>query len=175
MGRPVAEVEGKAHRPLGDHLTQKSRLYDHLAGEFHARTGEAQSLVAIASQGPQPTMGVSDAGMEQEVEQTRKQRIADVPILPGHGARLDAAGEAVAHAKAGAFDQSLDHRRGLPKVVGAVGVAHDEISPARRSETATQGRAIALFQNRDHAGAEASGYRRAAIRAAVVGDHDLAR
>ena len=49
----------------------------------------------------------------------------------GHGARLDAAGEAVAHDEVVAAAQRVDERAEVGEVVAVVGVAHDDEAPAR--------------------------------------------
>jgi len=52
-----------------------------------------------------PQWGVANAGPEQNIQNARQDRIADVSVLPGHGARLDASPEARSHAQIGALHQ----------------------------------------------------------------------
>ena len=129
------EDRGQASPALRRCAVLQARLDHHLAGEFHAvaiqleRARKASRLIAR-----RPQWASSIARAEEEVEDAGQRRIADIAVLPGHGAGGDAALEARAHAQIGALDQLADHRHGLAEIVGAVGVAEDEIAAARGIE-----------------------------------------
>ena len=172
--RAIAQVGGKGGGNFGDGLAQQRRLDDHFAGELHARPLQAQPVEAVAGERAQAAMGVVDARAEQYVEQAGQGRIADVAVLPGHGARLDAALESRAHAEIGATEQLADHRRRFHEIVGAVGVAHHEEAAVGGLEARHERGAIAASRDGNNARTQLAGEGLAAVRAAIVCDHHLA-
>ena len=92
-----------------------------------------------------------------------------------HRARLDAAGEAVAHDQLGAIFQRIDEGVELAPVVAVVGVGHDQIFAARRAGRGADRRAIALDRLMDDARAEAFGDLDRPVGRAIVADDDFAR
>ena len=97
-----------------------------LGGELHPGRAQVERRQQVAAEGAHPAVGVADAGPEEEVEQPREQRVADVPVKPGHRARLDP-GHPVADHQVGAVAQRPDEAVDLGEVVGVVGVAHEDV------------------------------------------------
>ena len=74
----------------------------------------------------------------------------------------------------GAAAQPGDKRVERGKIVGIVGVAHDDVAAVGGLDAADQGRAITALRDRHHAGAMRPGDVLRAVGGAVVGDHHLA-
>ncbi len=119
-------------------------------------------------------MGVVDLRSEEDIEKSGEQGVSDIAVLPRHGARFDPALEPRAHAKVSAVDERAHHVHSFAEVIGAVGVAHDQIAAPGPLEAAAQGRAIAFFGYGDHPGAQAFRQGLATVRAAIVSHHHLA-
>ena len=117
---------------------------------------------------------VPHAGAEEEVEDAREHRVADVAVQPRHRARLDVV-HPVAHHEVGAVLELLDEARDLGEVVREVGVGHHDVArrgrrrsrPGRRCRS----RAAARGTTRAPAAAASSALR---VLGRVVGDDDLA-
>ena len=128
----------------------------------------------VAAQRAHAAVGVVDAGAEQQVEEARQQRVADVAVMPRHRARMDVL-HPVADHHVGAVLQLGDEARDLVEVVGEVGVGHHDVSARarRRTRPCRRCRSRARARGRRSRPAPAAS-RRAAVLGVVVGDDDLA-
>ncbi len=63
----------------------------HLGSELHPGRAQVEPREHVAPQRAHPAVRVVDAGAEQQVEEARKQRVADVAVVPRHRARMDVA------------------------------------------------------------------------------------
>ena len=117
-------------RHLADAQARLRRVDDDLAGELHPLGGESQAVVGLSREGPHAAVGVGDIEAEELVEQSGKDRVPDIPVQPGHGAREDLAVETAAEHIVGLATPELrDERIQLAEVVGGVGVTHHQILP----------------------------------------------
>ncbi|HTT84229.1 MAG TPA: hypothetical protein VMF67_12160 [Rhizomicrobium sp.] len=119
-------------------------------------------------------MRVIDAGAKKHIQDAGQHRIADITVLPGHGTVRDSALESRPHAQTCAVDQLANHRNAVRKIIAAVGIAHQQISPERAVTSADQRRAIAPHWYIDDARAEFSRQRLAAIGRTIVSNDNLA-
>ena len=119
-------------------------------------------------------MCIAHAGTEQEIEDPRKDRIADVAMMPWHCARLDLAAQPVAHDDFVAGLPFLDETRQLLEIVAVVGVAHDDERSARFLDALAQSVAVAFERGVNDARPVRSGDVDRAVGRAVVGDDHLA-
>lgn len=115
-------------------------------------------------------LGVADAGAEDKVQGVSKQRIADVSVLPWHRVGFDRALEARPHAEVRAIHEGANHFDAFAKIVGAIGVAHDQKRAGRRLHAAGERRAITWLRDLNKHRAEGPCDQLAPVRAAVVGD-----
>ena len=102
------------------------RADHHLGGELHAGRAQIQLGQDVAAEGAHAAVRVIDAGAEQQVEEPRQQRVADVAVQPWHGARLDVL-HPVADDHVGAVLELGDEARDLVEVVRQVGVGHHDV------------------------------------------------
>ena len=119
-------------------------------------------------------MKVRDVGAEEEAAEAGEDGVPEPAMERRHGALFDHALEARAHDEVRARLESLHKVRHGAEVVGEVGVAHDDVCPARGREPAGEGRAIAGCGNGNHARPGRFRERLRAVRRAVVRDDDLA-
>ena len=78
-------------------------------------------------------MKVPRGAAEEKPPDTGENRVADVTILPhGMAPRTNSAEEAIAHDRVVAPSELLDERGQGREVVAVVGIAHDDVSAARR-------------------------------------------
>ncbi len=117
------------NRELGDFQVLLRGPDDHLRGELHPGRAQVQPRQDVAPQGAHAAVGVADAGAEEEVQDARQDRVADVAVKPRHGARLDVV-HAVADDHLGAVFERRHEARDLAEVVGQVGIGHDDVAPA---------------------------------------------
>ena len=146
----------------------------HLGGELHARRAQVEARQDVAADAAHAAVRVAHAGAEEEVEDARQDRVADVAVQPRHRARLDVR-HAVADHHVGAVVEPLDEARDLGEVVRQVGVGHHDVLAARRAEAGQIGAAVAALGLVDDARSGRRGELGAAVGRAVVGDDDLAR
>src|SRR5690606_36577601 len=118
----------------------------------------------------EPAVKVRGTRLEEQPAEEGEDGIADIPVVPGHGARGDAAGEAVAHDEGIAGAEPFDEGAEILEVVAVVRIAHDDIAAAGRFDAAHERGAIALFGDIDHTGAGFARNDLAAVARAVVGD-----
>ena len=111
---------------------------------------------------------------EEQVEESREDRVADVAVQPRHRARLDVV-HPVADHHLGAVLELGDEARDLLEVVGEVGVGHHDVLAAGGGEAGEVGAAVAAAALVDDARAGALGEQRRLVLGGVVGDDDLAR
>jgi hypothetical protein len=105
---------------------------------------------------------VVDAGAEQQVEESRQQRVADVAVEPRHRPRLDVR-HPVADDEVGAVLELGQEPARLVKVVGQVGIGHQDELAARLVETGQIGASVAATGLEDHACAGRLGEQAAAV------------
>ncbi len=114
-------------RELGDPQLLLGGADHHLRGELHAGRAQVKARQHVAAQRAHAAVGVVDAGAEEEVEQARQDRVADVVVQPRHRARLDVV-HAIADHHLGAVLKRRDEVRDLVEVVGQVGVGHHDVA-----------------------------------------------
>src|SRR5437868_8604013 len=100
------------HRELGP-----SGIDDHLACELHAGRSQAHAAVGILGEGPEAGVGIGALQTEEEVQQSRERRIADVAVEPGHGPRHDSALETRTEDVVVPLTKLLDQLADLSEVV----------------------------------------------------------
>src|SRR5581483_8007065 len=102
--------------------------------EFHTRTHRADALVGRSGKGAEAAIDVGVASSKQPVEDSGQRGIADEAVQPGHvlvaALEVPAAGDEVVALALEGVQESGNQR----KVVGIVGIAHDEVGAARRGE-----------------------------------------
>jgi hypothetical protein len=171
--RSIAAVGAEHGRNFFETQPEELGLDDHLGGELHAGGAQVHPAVGFGGKGAHAAVEVADAGAEEESAKEGEGRVADVAILPGHGAGLDAASEAVAHHEVGAGTQALQKAGDVREVVAAVGIAHEDEAAAGGGDAPAQGVAVALGGDGDDAGSVCLGDGLGTVGAAVVGDDDL--
>ena len=172
--RTAPAIRRERRRHLGDtHLEQRG-LDDHLAGKLHPGGVQVHPLDGGLAEAAQAAVEITHGRAEKQPSDARQHRVAQVPVQGRHGARLNAAPEAVAHHQVAAFSQLLDERHEIGEVVAVVGVAHDDVPAAGGGDGPHERGAIAAYRDVDNARARTPGDLLRAIRAAVVADHDLA-
>ena len=119
-------------------------------------------------------MEVAHRGPEQKPANEAQHRIAQIAMQRRHGARTDAALEAVAHDQRIARAQLLQETLETAEVVAVVGVAHDDVAAARRGDAGDERRAVAALLDRDHARAGLGRERARVVARAVVRDEYFA-
>src|SRR6185295_885154 len=124
-----ASVGPQRHPHLSDPLLKQYGLDQHLARKFHAQPVQAQSFKARLRQCAKAAVSIVDLAVKQKIEESRKDRIADVAVHPRHGAGRNAALEARAHTDIRPVHQGFYHWHGLAEVIGTVSIAHDEEAP----------------------------------------------
>src|SRR6516165_1042498 len=95
--RTVAAIRAEHRRHFAHPLFVKGSLYYHFAGKFHARRPQVQALIGVLAESPKAAMGIANWRAKEQVENAAKYRVANVFVVPGHGAWLDAALKTVAH------------------------------------------------------------------------------
>ena len=158
---------------LGDRQMLLGCADHHLGGELHAGRAQVERVEHIATQRAHATVGVAHAGAEEEVEQARQDRVADVAVVPGHRAGFDVL-HPVAHHQLRSAVELADEVGDLIEVVGQVGVRHDDVVAASRGKPGQICAAVAAAALDDHARACAGGELGAAVLGVVVDDDHLA-
>src|SRR5215207_5449998 len=85
-----AAVGLERDRNFRNPLAGEAGLDDHLAGELHSRTAQAQPPIEIERKTAHPTVDVANRCAEPPAREQRKHRIAHPAMEWGHGARQDA-------------------------------------------------------------------------------------
>ncbi len=140
LGLPLARVV------LDRELTDLEMLLGgpdhHLGGELHPRGPQVKPGQHVAPERPHPAMGVVDAGPEQQIQEARQQRVADVAVKPRHRPGVDVL-HPVADHHVGAVVE-LGHEPGdLREVVGEVRVGHQDVAAPRDGESRHVGAPVA--------------------------------
>ena len=145
----------------------------HFGGELHAGGAQVELRQAITAHRSHPAVRVIDPGLEQQVEEPRQQRVADVLVMPWHRARVDVL-HPVADHHVRAVLQLGDEPRDLLEVVGEIGVGHHDVTPAGGAEARQVGASVAADGLVDDDRSGFGGDQRTAVLRVVVGDDDLA-
>ena len=75
-------------------------------------------------------MSIADPAVKEEVENTSQDRIAHITMEPGHRAGTNSSSKPIPHHKVISATQSVDKGAQLREVIGVIGVAHNDITPA---------------------------------------------
>src|SRR5262249_29180637 len=119
-------------------------------------------------------MRIADRRVEQDVENACEHRIADIAVLPWHGAGFNVSLEPRSHAQVGAAGELGHHRDGVVEVIGAVGISHHDVTAGRSRHAPLQSRAVAAPCNWHAVRTEPLCNGLAAVSATVVSDDNLA-
>src|SRR5579864_1727462 len=111
MRRPAALVRPQDDWNLGYARPDLRSLNDELRCEFHPAATQVHSIKGRSGKAAHSAMAIADARAEEQIQQTREAGIAQVLVVPGHGARLDSAMKAVAHYDVIAFAPFFDKSR----------------------------------------------------------------
>ncbi len=131
MWRTAALVRPEDDGNLGNAGADLAGLDDELQGKFHARAAQIQFVVERSAEATHAAIAVSDAGAEEEIYKPAQSGIAKIFVQRRHGARLDAASEAIAHDEVVALAKFVDEIGHLAEVIAVVGVTHDDVFAAR--------------------------------------------
>src|SRR5574341_378809 len=101
--RTIAAIWMQDRGDFADLLPVQAGLDHHLAGELHARRGQAEALVSIFAKTAQTAMGVADRTAEKQIQDAGQHRVAEIAMQPRHGSRSNAALETIAHDQVVAF------------------------------------------------------------------------
>ena len=107
---------------------------------------------------------------EEEAAEEGEDGVAEPAVKGRHRARLDPPAEPRAHDEVVPLLERRDEGRDLAEVVGVVGVAHDDVAPARRRDAAEERGAVAALGDGDDARPGPVGDLLRAVGRAVVGD-----
>src|SRR5450759_1876538 len=118
-------------------------------------------------------MDVGEVTAVHDVEDPCRNRGAEVAVQRRHRPRLDASLPSRPHHELIAFTKLLQERGQLPEVVGAVGVAHEDVLAANERERVDVGSAKPTARSPQHARSVLEGDLSGPI-APAVDDHDLA-
>jgi hypothetical protein len=146
-----AAVLVERRRHFDDAQPDERRLDDHFGGELHPGCLQVEAIEGGPRQTAEPTVKIARGRMEEEAPDAREQRVADVPVLPRHGAGSKATQEPVAHHEIGAGRQRRDEGVQPREIIAVVRISHDD-EPAAGSERAEVERgAIAANLDLDNA------------------------
>src|SRR5437667_9470697 len=107
------------------------RLDQRLGRKLHPRCAEIEAPGDISSHPAHATVDVAHSRSKKQPKQPRKDRGADILMVPRHGAIFDFAVETVANNKFVTFTP-LGHKPGyLGEVMAAIGVTQDDECAAR--------------------------------------------
>ena len=119
-------------------------------------------------------MKIAAGVREQEAADGRQDRVPEIAVQKRHGAGRDAAPEAVSHDEVVSVAKLLDEGHQGREVVAVVRVAHDDELAGCRLDAAHEGAPVAFLLHVDDTRPESFRDLDRAVRAAVVGDDDLA-
>ena len=120
-------------------------------------------------------MSIAHACAEKQVQDTGKRGIADMTVLPRHGASCDSAPEPIAHAYVVAVLKFGDHRHAFGEIITSIAIAHDDVAAPCAATAADKGCAVPFLLNRNDPSTELGRERLAAVSRTIVGNYDLAR
>src|SRR5882724_153994 len=95
--RPASSILVEGGGYLADVHAKQRRLDDHLRGKLHTARLQIHAVERLARKPAHPAMEVADRSSKKHLPDSRKDGIADVPVLPRHRTRTNASLEAVAH------------------------------------------------------------------------------
>ena len=107
--------------------TDLSTISDAYSHDCDWRSMRSSALLRDAAHA---AVDVGELAAEDDVQDPRRDRRAEVAVQRRHRAGLDVAAEARAHDELVAVAELLDERRELAEVVRAVAVAHDDVLAA---------------------------------------------
>jgi hypothetical protein len=119
-------------------------------------------------------MKVAHGDGEEEAPEIAQDRIPQVPVKERHCSMADAALEPVAHYHVVSATKSFHERIEPGEIVATVGIAHDHVDAARRSNSSHQCRAISLHGDVNDSCAMLLRYTNGPVAAAVVSDENFA-
>ena len=173
VGRTAAAVGPHAGRHLLDSHAKQRGFHDHLAGELHSGGTQVHDFISSLREGAQAAVEVSAWSFEKKASDPGEHRIAEVPMQRPHGTGFDTTKEPVAHDEVTSLAQLFEEPRHIPKIVAAIGVAHDNELTAGGGDTTHQCAAITLAWDVNHADTQSFGDLRRAILTAVVRNDDF--
>ncbi|KAK0332132.1 hypothetical protein LTR94_026128, partial [Friedmanniomyces endolithicus] len=173
--RAAAPVLGQHRRHLADVEMRERGGHDHLAGEFHACRAQVEVDDRLAIEPAQPAVKIADRDAEEQPPDRRQHGIAEIAMQQRHRAGQDAALEPVAHHQLSAIAQCRDKGGKVAEVGAVVGIAHDDVAPARGVDAAAQCPALARDRRMNDARARRLRDRDRPVGTAVVGHQHLAR
>ena len=151
------------------------RLEDHLRGELHPGRVQIEGRERVLADGAHPAVRVGDLDAEEDVQQARQDRVADMAVEPRHRLAVDRPLEARAHHEVVALRKALDERREVLHRIRLVGVAHHDEVALRDGEPGEVGAAVAGALLADDGRTVLRGDFGGAIGRRVVDDDHLAR
>ena len=173
--RPRPAVLAERDRDLADAKAEEGRLDDHLARELHPGRPEADAVDRLLPEAADAAVEVRDRDAEEEASEEGEDGVPEPAVKKRHGARLDPALEARAHDEVVPFLEPGHEGGDLAEVVGVVCVAHDDVTPPRRGDSAEERGTVAPLGDGDDPRAGALGDLLRAVGRAVVGHDHLAR
>ena len=120
-------------------------------------------------------MEIADRPAEENPPNGGQHRIAQIAMQGRHGARRNAALEAIAHHQIITIAQSGDEGIKRAEIIGIIAIAHDDITTACARNARNQRRAIAFFGHINHPRTKPARNGLAAIGTAIIRDQHLAR
>ena len=119
------------------------RLEDHLRGELHPGRVQIEGRERVLADGAHPAVRVGDLDAEEDVQQARQDRVADMTVEPRHRLAVDGPLEARSHHEVVTLRKALDERREVLHRIRLVGVAHHDEVALRDGEPGEVGAAVA--------------------------------
>ena len=170
MRRPRAAVLAQGGWHFANIELGERGLDHHFGGELHPHGAQLEVLHGLAGKAAQTAMKVPYVGAEQQATDEAQHRIADIAVVPWHGAGRDAAGKAIAHHQIGTIAQFGNERVKAREVIAVIGVAHDDIGAIGCGDAGRKGRAIATLLDSDDPRAMGLGDALRPIGRAVIGN-----
>src|SRR5882672_10434439 len=114
--RTAPSVGRKRSRDLFNLQMEQCRFDHHLAGEFHSRRAQIQSLICLPAESAQSAMEVAARTAVEQSADAREDGIPQILVQGWHGMAQDPALEAVAHYQVVAGAQFIEKTRGVAEV-----------------------------------------------------------
>ena len=132
----VAGARVVVDRNLADRDVALRGLEVHLERELHAGRLQVEPLRGRPADRAQSAVRVRDLEPEEQVQDPRQDRVPDPAVQPRHGAFVDPASVAGAEHEVLPVVELLQERVQVAEVIGAVGVAHEDVVAAGLREPA---------------------------------------
>ena len=174
MRLPGAAIFRQSRRHFSQLQTRQRCTHDHLAGKLHSSRAQFETQNRFAREASKPAVKIPQIDVEKQAADEAQHWIAEITMQRRHRSGFDAAFEAIAHDQIRAVAQFFQERLQRIEVVTIVGIAHDNVSPARGGNSGYQGGAVAAGRHIDNPCSELAGNALGAVGAAVVGDDHLA-